>query len=69
MFQEKCVNLEQALESSSAVSADEIKALRREIKLSKENNANLTASYEHLKQEHESMLFAKGADLERLKRE
>lgn len=69
MFQEKCVNLEQALESANMVSADEIKALRRDIAMANEKNANLTASYDELKKQHEEMLFANNSDLDRIKRE
>jgi len=52
MFQEKCTNLEQALDSANNVSADEIRALKREITLGKEKNENLTQAYEELKKEH-----------------
>ena len=49
MFQEKCVNLEQALEDANNVSSVEIRALKREITLSKEKNDNLSQAYEELK--------------------
>ena len=42
MFQEKCTNLEQALDSANNVSADEIRALKREITLGREKIDNLT---------------------------
>ena len=69
MFQEKCVNLEQALESANMVSADEIKQLRRDVAMANEKNENLTKSYEELKKQHEEMLFANNTEVDRLKRE
>ena len=69
MFQEKCLNLEQALDSANVVSADEIKALRRNVTLLQEQNSNLTASYDDLKKEHESMIFAKDSVMEKVTRE
>ena len=49
MFQEKCTNLESALESANNVSSVEIRALKREIVLCNEKNDNLNTSYEELK--------------------
>lgn len=69
MFQEKCVNLEQALESANVVSTDEIKALRREVTQFQDRNDQLTQTFDKLKQEHESMLFTKDSEIERLNRE
>ena len=48
MFQEKCTNLEQALESANKDSAVEIRALKRDITMGKEKNDNLQKSYEEL---------------------
>mmetsp|Transcript_43395 Transcript_43395/g.57448 ORF Transcript_43395/g.57448 Transcript_43395/m.57448 type:complete len:132 (+) Transcript_43395:978-1373(+) len=69
MFQEKCVNLEQALESANVVSADEIRALRREITMAQEKNESLTGAYDELKKQHEAMLFSSSSDMDRIKRE
>ena len=67
MFQEKCTNLEQALESANNVSSAEIRALKREITLANEKNENLNKSYEELKREHESIIFAKESEFERIR--
>ena len=69
MFQEKCTNLEQALESANNVSSAEIRALKREITLANEKNENLNKSYEELKREHESTIFARESEFERIRAE
>lgn len=69
MFQEKCTNLEVALESANNVSSVEIRALKREIILSNEKNDNLNSAYEDLKKEHEAMLFGRETEIDRAKKE
>ena len=69
MFQEKCVNLEQALEDANNVSSVEIRALKRKITLSKEKNDNLSQAYEELKKEHEAVLKAREKEIEASKKE
>lgn len=49
MFQEKCLNLEQALESANNVSHAELRALKREITLCNEKHGILNSSYDELK--------------------
>ena len=66
MFQEKCVNLEQALESANTISADEIKALRRKVTMYEDQNRDLTTSYDSLKQEYESKLFEKDQKIDKI---
>ena len=69
MFKEKCTSLEEALESANKVSSAEIRALKREITLYQEKNANLNNSYEDLKREHESILYSREAEIEKAKRD
>ena len=65
MFQEKCTNLETALESANNVSSVEIRALKREITLCTDKNDNLNTAYEELKKQHEAMLFERETEIER----
>ena len=69
MFQEKCTNLESALESANNVSSVEIRALKREIILCTEKNDNLNQAYEDLKKQHEAMLFERETEIERTKKD
>ena len=68
-FQEKCVNLEEALEKANNVSAVEIRALKRELDLSHEKNQGLTKAYDELKTEHENTIFAQEKELDKVKKE
>ena len=69
MFQEKCTNLESALENANNVSSVEIRALKREITLLNDKNDNLNTSYEELKKSHEAMLFERETEIERGKKQ
>ena len=68
-FQEKCTNLEQALEDANQVSTVEIRALKREITLINERNETVNQAYEELKKEHEAMLYSREKELERAKKD
>ena len=69
MFQEKCTNLEAALESANNTSSVEVRALKREIVMLNEKNDNLNSAYEDLKKEHEAMLFGRETEIDRAKKE
>ena len=69
MFEEKCVNLEAALETAANSSSVEIRALKRELTLAQEKNQSLSTAYDELKAAHEGLISDRATELDKLRKE